>query len=255
MTDFHEVRFPVKISYGSTGGPSRRVDIVTLANGFEERNSPWAYSRHKYNVGYGIKQLTEAYQVVEFFQAREAQLYGFRYKDWADYKSCNSSELVAATDQVIGTGDGVTEAFQLVKTYSDIGNSYIRAVTKPIASSVIIAFDGIIQDITTFYVDPYSGIVLFASAPPSGVRITAGYEYDVPVRFDTDWLPINLSNYEAGEFADIPLIEVRIDPVLNPNLTEDGQQFMLDNYSASATIRYASRLRETVEEILVEIDP
>ena len=39
---FHEVRFPASLSFGSLGGPERLTDIVTLANGFEERNTPWA---------------------------------------------------------------------------------------------------------------------------------------------------------------------------------------------------------------------
>jgi uncharacterized protein (TIGR02217 family) len=211
MSDFHEVRFPEKISYGSTGGPMRRVDVVTLANGFEERNSPWAHARHKYNVGYGIRNLSQAYEVVEFFQAREGKLYGFRYKDWADYKSCPVHQVPTKDDQVLGTGNGTTTQFQLRKAYTDTGNTYYRIITKPVAGTVLVSLNGTLQTQGTHYtINNNTGVITFMTAPGNGVIVRAGFEFDVPVRFDTDWLPINLANYEAGEFSDIPLIEVRV---------------------------------------------
>src|SRR6056297_2657263 len=114
---FHEVRFPASLSFGSIGGPERRTDVVTLANGFEERNTPWAHARRRYDAGLGLRSLDDVEGLIQFFEARRGQLHGFRWKDWADYKSGRASAPVGYDDQVIGRGDGVTRRFQLTKTY------------------------------------------------------------------------------------------------------------------------------------------
>ena len=99
---FHEVRFPTSISFGSLGGPERRTEIVSLTNGFEERNTPWAHSRRRYDAGMGMRSLDDMEKLVEFFEARQGQLFGFRWKDWGDYKSCRASGDPGHQDQVIG---------------------------------------------------------------------------------------------------------------------------------------------------------
>ena len=104
--NFHEVRFPASLSFGSVGGPERRTDVVTLANGFEERNSPWAHSRRRYDAGLGMRSLDDIEQLIAFFEARRGQMYGFRWKDWSDYKSGRASQQTGFVDQELGTGDG-----------------------------------------------------------------------------------------------------------------------------------------------------
>ena len=107
---FHEVRFPPKLSFGSLGGPERRTEIVTLSNGFEERNSPWAHSRRRYDAGVGLQSLDDMAALIAFFEARAGQLHGFRWKDWSDYKSSAASVDPGFGDQVLGSGDGVAGA-------------------------------------------------------------------------------------------------------------------------------------------------
>ena len=116
--NFHEVRFPTALSFGSTGGPQRRTEIVTLANGFEERNTPWEHSRRHYDAGIGLRSMDDVEAVIAFFEARRGQLYGFRWKDWADFKSCKPTREISAVDQDIGRGDGQNRVFKLVKTYA-----------------------------------------------------------------------------------------------------------------------------------------
>ncbi|MEO8245019.1 MAG: DUF2460 domain-containing protein, partial [bacterium] len=89
--NFHEIRFPTSLSFGSTGGPERRTDIVTLVNGYEHRNTAWAHSRRHYDAGVGIRTMDDVEAMIGFFEARRGQLYGFRWKDWTDYKSCPPS--------------------------------------------------------------------------------------------------------------------------------------------------------------------
>ncbi|CAN0583332.1 unnamed protein product, partial [Ectocarpus sp. 12 AP-2014] len=129
--NFHDVRFPASLSFGSVGGPERRTDIVTLANGFEERNTPWAHSRRRYDAGLGMRSLDDIETLIAFYEARRGQMFGFRWKDWSDFKSCGASAGPIFDDQVIAEADGVAQAFQLIKTYRSGEFTYARPITKP----------------------------------------------------------------------------------------------------------------------------
>ncbi len=205
---FHEVRFPDDISRGARGGPERRTQIVELASGDEERNASWANSRRHYDAAYGIRRADDLAAVVAFFEARNGRLHGFRWEDWADWKSCLPSGTPAATDQTIGKGDGATTDFQLVKVYSSGSQSWTRTITKPVAGTVLVAIDGTEQT-SGWSVDTTTGLITFSTAPASGAAITAGFEFDVPVRFDTDALDVTLDIERLGSITSIPLIEVR----------------------------------------------
>lgn len=208
---FHEVRFPASLSFGSTGGPERRTEIVTLANGFEERNAPWAQSRRRYDAGLGLRSLDDVAALISFFEARRGQLFGFRWKDWADFKSCKPSGKVADLDQVIGTGDGEATVFPLAKTYDPDGNAFRRPILKPVAGTVVVAVAGNRQVETVDYtLDAASGTVAFALPPDVGTQVTAGFEFDVPVRFDTDRIAVSVASFQAGDVPSVPVVEVRL---------------------------------------------
>ena len=208
---FHEVRFPAALSAGSSGGPERRTEIVTLSNGFEERNSPWAQSRRRYDAGLGVRSLDDRAEVIAFFEARHGQLHAFRWKDWRDFKSCRPSASPAATDQMLGTGDGATTLFGLRKGYVSGAQTYWRPIAKPVAGTVIVAVDGVaLVEGTGFGVDAANGQVQLTVAPPAGTAVSGGFEFDVPVRFDTDRILTSLAGFVAGEIPSIPVVEVRI---------------------------------------------
>jgi uncharacterized protein (TIGR02217 family) len=204
---FHEIRFPTAVAFHSTGGPERKTEIVALGSGFEERNGVWASSRRRYDVGSGVKTLDDLAAVIAFFEARMGRLYAFRFKDFADFKSCAPGSVVAPADQAIATGDGTTKSFQLVKTYTSGPSSWTRTVRKPVANTVRVALGGVEQT-SGWSVDTATGLVTFASAPANGAAIAAGFEFDVPVRFDTDSLAVNLADFQAGEVPSLPLVEV-----------------------------------------------
>jgi len=205
---FHEVRFPDNISRGARGGPERRTQIVEMASGDEERNGSWADSRRRYDASYGIRKADDLAAVTAFFEARRGRLYGFRWKDWADHKSGMPSAGTGVTDQPIGSGNGAATAFQLVKLYTSGAQSWTRTITKPVAGTIALALNGAPQ-ITGWTVNTSTGVVSFAAAPAAGVAITAGFEFDVPVRFDTDTLDVTLDFERLGSITSIPLIEVR----------------------------------------------
>jgi uncharacterized protein (TIGR02217 family) len=206
---FHEARFPAGISFGSSGGPERKTEIVTLGSGFEERNAIWANSQRRYDVGYGVKTLDDIHAVIGFFEARLGRLYGFRFKDFSDFKSCAPNADVTPADCALGTGDGSTTQFALRKTYQSGAGSWVRPIKKPVDGSVRVALNGVEQT-TGWSVDTVTGLVTFSAAPESGVSVQAGFEFDVPVRFDSDSLSINLASFRTGEIPSIPIVEIRL---------------------------------------------
>ncbi len=210
MSDFHEIRFPLDVSLGGRGGPERRTEIVTLGSNREARNARWAHSRRRYEAGYGVKSLAQLAQIIEFFEERRGRLYGFRWRDRADCASCAPAAAPGPTDQTIGSGDGARAAFQLIKTYGGAFSPYARDIVKPVAGTVRVAVDGVEISAPDVSVDAATGIVTFASSaiPATEAVVTAGFFFDVPARFDTDFLEIDMQAFEAGAIPNIPIIEI-----------------------------------------------
>ncbi len=212
MTAFHEILFPLDIELKSAGGPQRRTDVVALGSGREERNARWAHSRRRYDAGYVVKTHEALSQAVAFFEERRGRLYGFRWRDRLDHSSGAPDAAVTPLDQIIGYGDGATAAFALRKTYGANYSPYHRPIEKPVAGSVRVAVGGAeASGGSAFTVDAATGIVTFLPGhiPPPDAAVTAGFLFDVPVRFDTDYLEVDLSAFEAGAIPKIPLVEIK----------------------------------------------
>ena len=196
---FHDIRFPLPLALGASGGPVRKTDIVTLANGHEQRNTALSSSRRRYDAGIGVRSIEDVQSLLGFFEARFGQLYGFRFRDPFDHSSAQSGEI-------IGIGDGQTSAFQLVKTYSDSAGSWTRPITKPVVGSVHVFENGVENNSVS--VDEMTGQVAFSVAPTNGVNLTATFEFDVPVRFENDQIVASLEAFGAGKAVSVPLIEI-----------------------------------------------
>jgi uncharacterized protein (TIGR02217 family) len=205
MMAFHDVRLPVRLGFGSTGGVERRTEVVAMASGHERRSTPWAHGRRRWLIGGGVRSLDDLAELTAFFEARRGRLFGFRFKDFADCKSCRPSGTPAAGDQALGTGDGARTAWPLLKRYGD----YARPVTKPVAGSVLVAVGGVALGSGAFAVDHGTGVVSLSVAPGAGAAVTAGFAFDTPARFDTDRLDLTLESFEAGRLVAVPLVEVR----------------------------------------------
>ena len=196
---FHDVRFPLSVAFGATGGPERRTEIVTLASGHERRNQRWKRSRRRYDAGQGIRSLAELHEVVAFFEARRGPLHAFRYRDPLDHSSARPGREPDAADQPLGRGDGERSEFALVKRYG----TEQRPVTHPEPDTVRVSVDGRPAD---FALD--GGTVRLLVPPPAGALVAAGFLFDVPVRFASDELFVSLTAFAAGELPAIPLVEV-----------------------------------------------
>lgn len=213
LAEFHDVRFPVAISFGATGGPERRNEIVHLTSGREQRNARFSQSRHHYDAGTGVRSLDDLHDVLAFFEARRGSLHAFRFRDPFDMKSCRPDQPPAPSDQLVGTGDGATQRFQLVKRYGEGDDAYLRIISKPIADTLAVAVAGVPMTVPDDYsLDTQTGEIVFApgSIPAVGAAISAGFEFDVPVRFDTERLSLSLKAFRAGQIPSIPLVEVLV---------------------------------------------
>ena len=202
---FHAVRFPLDVALGSRGGPERKTDVVTLASGREQRNGRWQHSRRRYNAGYGVKSRADMAAVLAFFEERRGRLHGFLWRDGLDYSS--GGAVPTALDQSIGTGDGATTVFQLTKRYGANFDPYFRPITRPVSGSVKVAVAGS-EVLSGWAVDGATGVVTFGVAPANGALVTAGFLFDVPVRFDTDRLDVELTSFDGAEVPAIPLVEI-----------------------------------------------
>mgnify|MGYP000329793937 CR=1 FL=1 len=202
---FHAIRFPLDVALGARGGPERRTDVVTLAGGGEQRNARWQHARRRYNAGYGIKSRADMAAVLGFFEERRGRLHGFLWRDGLDFSS--GGPVPTPLDQVIGTGNGTLTVFALTKRYGASFDPYLRPITRPVAGSVRVAVAGT-ERLNGWSVDVSTGLVSFATPPAAGQAVTAGFLFDVPVRFDTDWLDVELTSFDGAEAPSIPLVEI-----------------------------------------------
>ena len=203
---FHEVSLPARLAFGSTGGVERRTEIVTLASGYERRSTPWSQGRRRYLIGSNLRSLDDMAELTAFFEARRGRLYGFRFRDFADFKSCGPGGTISATDQTIGVGDGVRKTFPLTKTYGD----QARDIRKPVLGSVRVAVNGVAPGGSAWSVQVETGLVTFNAAPATGAVLEAGFQFDTPVRFDADRIEVTLESFGVGRVIAMPLIEIRI---------------------------------------------
>lgn len=208
MTDFDDVLFPIGISMGSSGGPEFSTEVTEVASGFEQRNQNWAGARRRFNVASGVRTIADHEALLAFFHARAGRARGFRLRDWSDWKSCSVRATPAPTDQLLGSGDGAQQFFQLVKRYVSGPVTHVRKITRPVPGSVRVALGGIEQT-SGWTIGHATGLVTFAVPPAAGVAVTAGYEFDVPARFDSDRIEASPPAPGVMRFEEIAIVEIR----------------------------------------------
>ena len=209
VTAFHDVLFPLQLGYGAAGGPAFSTQVVVTGSGHEQRNSQWSDARLNYDAGVGLRSEADLGVLINFFRARRGQAHGFRFNDPLDNSSAMHGSVIMAADQALGFGDGGITRFPLIKRYGDGDDPQCRRITRPVTGSVRVAVDGVERSSGWSLVD--GGHVDFDEAPPPGAAISAGFAFDVPVRFATDRIDVSIAGWRAGELPTVPLVEVRED--------------------------------------------
>jgi uncharacterized protein (TIGR02217 family) len=207
---FHDVRFPLSISFGATGGPERSVEIVSLSSGREKRNLRQAHALRRFDAGTGLRAIAEIEEILNFYEARKGPLHAFRFRDPFDWKSCSQANAVSPVDQQLGVGNGTIATFALSKTYGTLAYAYQRPLYCVVAASLRVAVDGVEVLPSTYQLTAPGSAITFLPGfiPANGKIIKAGFEFDVPVRFEGASLTLSLANFRAGQVQAVPLKEV-----------------------------------------------
>lgn len=197
MQSFIEKRFPIDIAYAAAGGPEFSTDVLLTSGGHEQRNINWVHARCRYEVASAITTTRQLEELIAMFRVCKGKAIGFRFKDFADYQ---------AQQELIGSGDGKTKEFQLTKTYTFAEQKYIRAIYKPVEGSVKVYLE---EQPIDFECNYQNGLITLKAIPEENQELRASFEFDVPVRFDTDRLTTNLEDYAKFNAMQVPLIEIK----------------------------------------------
>ncbi|WP_084419565.1 DUF2460 domain-containing protein [Henriciella litoralis] len=203
--DFFEGRLPVPVGLGASGGPEWRTETITLASGREVRSASWSEARRRWDVVTPPLSRSGFAALQGFFNARRGRLQGFRFADLTEFSTAAPGESVSHEDEAIGVGDGTQTVFQLVRS-TESGD--LQIVRKPVSGSILVGLDGVLQT-SGWSVDTATGLVTFEAPPAGGVVVTAGFEFDWPVRFDTDFLETSFEQPGVGRVVTLPLVELR----------------------------------------------
>ena len=194
---FRDVAFPRQFAYGVTGGPEYATDLFTSPGGYEARQQHWAQSRGRWTLSFAHRTAAEIAPLLAFFRAvAQGRAYSFRFHDHTDY----------TFDNVIGTGDGGNPDHYLRKRYVVGSSSVYRLLRAPVASTIVVTLDGVVT--TDYILVPSTGMLHFAVPPGFGVTIAASGEFDVPVRFASDTLPLQSVSVDAFTCDALELVEV-----------------------------------------------
>ena len=200
---FEDVRFPIGLGREVSAEPAFSTAIVTTASGAEQRNSEWADARLTFDAGPGVRGEEDVHDLLVFFRARRGAAVGFRLEDPFDNSSNGMTGAPGPGDVAIGVGDGARTDFDLIKLYGD----QARRITRPVVGTVRVAMDG--DERLSGWTLADKGVIAFDEAPEEGAEVSAGFRFDVPVRFAEDRLTLNRATFLAGEMASVPMIEIR----------------------------------------------
>lgn len=201
---FIEERMPICQSFGTAGGPEFSTDVITVDSGYERRNENWEESRGRWDIVQNTLNRSETLQMIAFFRSVKGKAVGFRFKDWTDYEADN---------ELIGTGTGSEDTFQLKKTYTTSTASSERTITKPVQGTVEIFVNSVLKTETTHYtIDYATGIVTFTGGnePANGHEVRWTGEFDVPVRFDVDQFSASQDSHNNISIPNLPIVEIRV---------------------------------------------
>ena len=199
---FHEIRFPTRISYGAVGGPRFSTTVQVLNSGHEQRNINWAQARREYSVDVSPSRGRDWDEILTFFHGRRGRAYGFRLKDFSDYKVSNG---------IIGTGDGSATEFQIVKQYQDalsVAEAFERPLSKIVENTISVFLNDVAQ-FGNWTVDVDTGLISFSAAPAALAVVSVSCEFDVPVRFDDDLMEAAIPGPDIHHWQSVKLVEIR----------------------------------------------
>lgn len=197
---YHDVRLMEDIERGAMGGPEFKTTIVELGSGAEQRNIDWSNARAKWGIGYGVDDRDYVAAIRAFFYARQGRAHTFPFRDWTDYQLSN--ELIG-----IGGGSPLNASFQIIRTYTSGSFSYVRRISRPVVSTLVVRVDGVVVPAEDYTV--VKGLITFDTPPGTGDTVHVDCDFDIPVRFDTDHFQMRVEAFFHGAVPSLPIVEDR----------------------------------------------
>lgn len=204
---FDDISFPLDIGRRAQVAPAFSTRVIESVSGHEQRSTEWADARLSFDAGPGVRSEADIATLIAFFRSRRGAARGFRFRDPFDNVSGDFGAEPSAIDQILGQGDGARSAFPLVKYYGMGAEPQLRFITRPVENGIRVALDGIEQVAGWSHLG--GGVIVFDDPPGEGVEVTAGFRFDVPVRFAEDRLEIDRETFAAGIVPSVPLVEIR----------------------------------------------
>lgn len=202
MAFIESPRFPEDISYGVSFGPEFSTSIATTVSGREVRNRNRTRALCVGECAHALKTKAQFDTLLKFFRSMGGRFHAFRFKDWSDF-NCAANE----SSMTLISGNN----YQMNKVYQTaIGFSEVRKITKPVAGTISIfrTRSSTTTDITgTSTIDTTTGVVTVTSHVAGDIYTWSG-EFDVPCRFDTDRMAVNIERPGAFEWGQIPIKEI-----------------------------------------------
>jgi uncharacterized protein (TIGR02217 family) len=202
-----DISFPLDIGRRAQVAPIFSTRVIESLSGHEQRSTEWADARMSFDAGPGVRSETDIATLIAFFRARRGAARGFRFRDPFDNVSGAFGTEPSSADQPLGVGDGARTEFRLVKYYGEDEDAQQRFITRPVENTIRVALDGVEQE--TGWSRVGLGVIAFDTPPEAGVDVTAGFAFDVPVRFAEDRLEIDRETFAAGIVPSVPLVEIR----------------------------------------------
>jgi len=197
------------ISFPVTREVQWDTDIQQAISGKENRLSYYTYPRYQWTADIGFLSSSSVYSqtlqtLLGFVNQMQGQANSFLYQDPDDY---------SATAQTIGTGDGTTTAFQLVKSLG----GFVEPVFAPNLSGTInVYINGTLQSSGNYTINAWGtnntngpGSLVFNTAPSSGAAITASFTFYYPCRFASDKFSFSLSYKNTYTLKKLAWISVK----------------------------------------------
>jgi uncharacterized protein (TIGR02217 family) len=197
---FYEINFPDSVAFNSVNSLYFDTNIVKSKNNTEQRSNNLDMPLLNFKLSTPLRNKKEIDEITALFRIVKGKLNGFRFRDWLDYKVEN---------QIIGIGDGENCVFQIKKTYLLKNYFVIRNIVKPTPNTASVFLNQVECNNSTQSIDYARGLARFVTPPAEGDAIMVNCEFDIPVRFKSDFLNIILTGRDLFEINDLELVEIK----------------------------------------------
>ncbi len=212
MSSFLEERFPIDVRLGMSYADDYTVLITTTAAGAEYRRLVQPFPVRSFHVNFTTDQADLWARVLALYHRAYGRFAGFRVKCLDDFSTNNLAGTPTPTDEVLA--NSATGIYQLRNFYGTNGTALAgigypsRTIYKPVAGTVVVAKNGVTIS-SGLSIDTTNGLITITPAPLITDTITAGCQFDIPCRFNSqiEVTSIDVAIRDCGSIDIIELLQ------------------------------------------------